>query len=420
MADRRMPASRQPATTCRTPRRSFAARLRASGVRKLFAVRRYPVVVYTPAQPGTRAPRAAAMLCRVSEQDSGPLAAARRLREAAEPHLISVQPPQGRGLMLSMALRCYRDALRAQPSAAIAFEGAMLAMELGRIGEAEVSLRGAIRLAPRDGAGYQELGRMLHGVERNHEAAAAFRSALRRRSLVDRAATHGQLADALLGLGEASAAHAEYTRGLALAPSSEYLLAGLSNQQSLAGRNEEAVATARLALWANPSAHAAQYNLGVKVAALGRSDEAEHSYRRALTMQPTESAYYQGLGMHLHGLGRASDALPWYEAARALMAAGGELRSVDLEYDVATAYREAGRLDEAVEAARGALELQPGQPEGRVLLEAALREAGRDAEARVVSTSAPPAAEQQQQPRVGSTHVRKGSVEVFLEVGLDG
>ena len=114
------------------------------------------------------------MLCRLSEQDSGPLAAARRLREAAEPHLISVQPPEGRGLMLSMALRCYRDALRAQPSAAIAFEGATLAMELGRVGEAEASLRGAIRLAPRDGAGYQELGRMLHGAERHHEAAAAF------------------------------------------------------------------------------------------------------------------------------------------------------------------------------------------------------------------------------------------------------
>ena len=325
--------------------------------------------------------------------------------------------------MLSMALRCYRDALRAQPSAAIAFEGATLAMELGRIGEAEASLRGAIRLAPRDGAGYQELGRLLHGAERHHEAAAAFRSALRRRSLVDRAATHGQRADALLGLGDASAAHAEYTRGLALAPSSAYLLTGLSNEQSLAGRHEEAAATARLALRSNPSAHAAQYNLGVKVAALGRSDEAAHRYRRALAMQPTESAYYQGLGVHLHGLGRASDPLPWYEAARALMAARGEPRSVDLAYDLATAYREAGRLDEAVEAARGALELQPGQPEGRVLLDAALREAGRHAEARAlstrVSTSARPAAEQPQ-PRVGSTHAREGSVEVFMEVELEG
>ena len=137
-------------------------------------------------------------------------------------------------------------------------------------------------------------------------------------------------------------------------------------------------------------------------------------------MQPTESAYYQGLGVHLHGLGRASDALPWYEAARALMAARGEPRSVDLAYDLATAYREAGRLDEAVEAARGALELQPGQPEGRVLLEAALREAGRHAEARALSTSAPPAAEQPAQPRVGSTHAREGPVEVFMEVELEG
>ena len=35
------------------------------------------------------------------------------------------------------------------------------------------------------------------------------------------------------------------------------------------------------------------------------------------------------------------------------------------------------------------------------------------------STSAPSAAEQPQ-PRVGSTHAREGSVEVFMEVELEG
>ena len=66
----------------------------------------------------------AAAPCRVLEQDAGPLGAARRLREAAKPHLIAVQPLQGRELMLLMALRCYGEAQRAAPSAALAYEQA--------------------------------------------------------------------------------------------------------------------------------------------------------------------------------------------------------------------------------------------------------------------------------------------------------
>ena len=343
-----------------------------------------------------RAPAALAgggpMLCRLTVQDDGPLAAARRLREAAEAHLISVQLPQGRELTLKMALRCYQDALQAQPSDAIAFEQATLAVEVGQ---------------------------MLHEADRHGEAAAAFRSALRNRLLPDRPIAHGQLAEALIGLGDTRKALAEYARGLELAPTSEYLLAGLSSQQSLSGRDEEAAATARHALRANPSAHTAQYNLATFTARLGRPAEAERSYRRALAMQPTESTYYQGLGTHLHGLGRAGEAVRWYESARALMVARGEPPSVDLEYDVATAYREAGQLDEAVEAARRALELQPQQADGRVLLKAAYSEAGRHAEAHAVSAAARPSTQPEAPPpSAGRGTLRQGSVEVFMEVGL--
>ena len=66
------------------------------------------------------------------------------------------------------------------------------------------------------------------------------------------------------------------------------------------------------------------------------------------------------------------------------MVARGEPRSVELEYDVATAYREAGRHGEAVASAQRALALRPLEPDGRVLVKAALREAGRHVEAEMV------------------------------------
>lgn len=63
------------------------------------------------------------MLCRLLPEDGGPLGAARRLREAyANPQLISVRPQGGRDVSLNMALRCYQEALRSAPSAAIAYE----------------------------------------------------------------------------------------------------------------------------------------------------------------------------------------------------------------------------------------------------------------------------------------------------------
>ena len=102
-----------------------------------------------------------------------------------------------------------------------------------------------------------------------------------------------------------------------------------------------------------------------------------------------------------------------------VMVARGEPPSVDLEYDVATAYREAGQLDEAVEAARRALELQPQQADGRVLLKAAYSEAGRHAEAHAVSAAARPSTQPEAPPpSAGRGTLRQGSVEVFMEVGL--
>ena len=62
------------------------------------------------------------MRCRLLQEDAGPLAAARRLRDAARPELISVLPPQGRHLTVNMALQCYQEAFWAAPSTAVAFE----------------------------------------------------------------------------------------------------------------------------------------------------------------------------------------------------------------------------------------------------------------------------------------------------------
>ena len=115
------------------------------------------------------------------------------------------------------------------------------------------------------------------------------------------------------------------------------------------------------------------------------------------------------------------------------MAARGEPRSIDLEYDVATAYREAGRHDEAVVSAQRALALRPLEPDGRVLVEAALREAGRHAEAERVGLrpSGPSGSDEgsagggrgggaasEAPAERARTRGRAGSEEVFIELEL--
>lgn len=326
---------------------------------------------------------------------------------------------------------------------------ATLAFELGRTVDAEESLRTAVRLEPSNGETYIELGQMLQASGRPAEAAAAFRGALRKRRLADRAGTHAQLAEALGAVAAAQAAAggagassvedaadaavAEYERAVWLAPAAVHLLTGLTGVHSQAGRHSEAAATARAALALAPTdSHAAHFNLATSLARLGRPAEAERSYRRAVGLAPSEAAYYQGLGVHYHGLGRAAEALPWYATALTLMAARGEPRSIDLEYDVATAYREAGRHDEAVLSAQRALALRPLEPDGRVLVEAALREAGRHAEAELVALrpSGPSGSDGDAgEGRAGGagsegpaertrTHGRAGSEEVFIELEL--
>ena len=79
-------------------------------------------------------------------------------------------------------------------------------------------------------------------------------------------------------------------------------------------------------------------------------------------------------------LAAAQEAVAHYLSAQQLKRGRGE-RSVELERDLSSAMREAGRLAEALHVARGAAEAQPRQAESQLVLAAALREMGRVDEA---------------------------------------
>ena len=316
--------------------------------------------------PRGRAARGAEPMTSCAGPD--PLSAARQLRDT------------GRA---DAALACYDRALSLSSDASLYFELAALAHSSGHVAVLEQSLRASVRLMPTFGDGHFELGNAMHSQSRFAEAAGSFDAALRQPHLGDRGMVLNNLANALSELGRESEAERAYSRGVRLVPrgsTAAFLLNGLANQQSARGRDEEAVATIERALRVQPAAHYAAFNLGNFLRRLKRIPEAEHTYRRALAAEPSDARYVQGLGTVLHEAGRAQEAVTHYLSAQQLKRGQGE-RSVELERDLSSAMREAGRLAEALHVARGAAQAQPRQPESQLVLAAALREMGHVDEA---------------------------------------
>eukprot|EP00964_Phaeocystis_antarctica_P130764 scaffold94639_cov72-Phaeocystis_antarctica.AAC.1 len=304
--------------------------------------------------------------------EADPLGAAHRLRDTAG--------------QADAALACYDRALALTPDArtgaGLYFELAALAHSNGRVAVLERSLRASVRLLPAFGDGHFELGNTLHSQNRYAEAVGSFDMALRQEQLGDRGMVYNNLANALTEVGHEQRAERAYAQGLRLVPrgsTAAFLLNGLANQQSARGRDDEAVATIERALRVQPAAHYAAFNLGNFLRRLKRIPEAEHTYRRALAAEPnpnpnpypnpnpkthphpnpnpnpnpnpyrralaaepSDARYVQGLGTVLHEAGRAEEAVTHYLSAQQLKRGQGE-RSVELERDLSSAMREAGR-----------------------------------------------------------------------------
>ena len=225
------------------------------------------------------------------------------------------------------ALRLLKDALARFPNSAGIWEAlGQLQDEAGDLEQAIAAFEKASSLAPKEPAPLIELGvcHARRGV--TAEAVTAFRKAL---ALAPQdPVIHLNLAQALSATGEFEAAAQHYQKTIALNPQFTPAYAGLAQLLRRQGRFEEALAQFRQGLAIQPKDPGALNSLASLYKDLGRLEAAVTRYRESLAVAP-HPVTYAGL---------------------------------------ATVLERAHRLEEAAEAARQALAMDPGNAEARLVL----------------------------------------------------
>lgn len=181
----------------------------------------------------------------------------------------------------------YRRALKQDPrNAEILSELGAVEARAGNIGAARKAMEKAVRLAPRDSAVHFNLGELERQARRHAQAEKHFRTAI---SLAP------DDADALLGLGvsllmrknpEEAIEVLERARGRA--PRDTGILNQLGNALAAVSRHEEAAAVYRQALGIAPDYHDALYNLALCLSDLKQYEPANALFGKADRTSPIE------------------------------------------------------------------------------------------------------------------------------------
>jgi tetratricopeptide (TPR) repeat protein len=245
------------------------------------------------------------------------------------------------------ALRRFREAAKAWPSHAwplLELGGELVA--LGRIDEAEATLRRGLELGPNNFHILMALGRLLRrrGANENAYAAELFLRATKCEPTEPVA--HDELAAVLIDLGRLADAIAAYG---AVVDDTRIATVKRRNAALAAGRlarNKNDRPTALLFFEQAAALDAEDFptncELGQLSLMLGRFKEAETSYRRAVALAPTDVGALAGLALALRRLGNIDEALEYFTKANVLAP-----KNAWIQHEFALCLRDAGRLDEA-------------------------------------------------------------------------
>ncbi|HEY5067224.1 MAG TPA: tetratricopeptide repeat protein [Xanthobacteraceae bacterium] len=187
--------------------------------------------------------------------------------------------------------------------------------QLGRMGEAHRLLSAAVKINPRAAGAWANLGQVQHALKRNDEALACLDKAraLDRNDL----AILNQHANALLSLGRAEEALAEFQELLARAPQHAEARLNCGLAHAALGRHQQAVAEFDAALAAMPGHPGVHYNRGLALYELGRYAAALEAHDRALASAPEHAGAWLHRGRALAALNRLDEAVKSYGKARA-------------------------------------------------------------------------------------------------------
>lgn len=239
-------------------------------------------------------------------------------------------------------------------SSVAAFHGDLgnVLQKMGRVSEAELCYREALRLDPRSAESANNLGNALSRLGRHDEAILNFLEALSMSP--SNAAIYTNLAGTLLRLGRVQSAFDCYLEALRLEPES----AGINHKIGLLlareGRYEEAVTWYREAVRLRPDWVEALSNLGGVLELLGKSGEARVRLREALARDPRSAEAHTNLGYSFERAGELEEAEAGYRRAVAAVP-GFALAHGNLGHVL----RRLGRVEEALACCEEAIRLAP-------------------------------------------------------------
>jgi tetratricopeptide (TPR) repeat protein len=257
---------------------------------------------------------------------------------------------------------------------------------LGQHERAAGSCRTALRLQPNSPEVLCRLGLAVEGLGRFPEAVEHFRHALRLRP--DFATAHNFLGFALRELGRADEALEHFRKAVALDPNFPSAQANLGRSLLEKGRPAEALPHCRESVRLCPNIAVLHHNLGKALQGIGQLVEASAAYLEAVRLAPTFAAAHADLGLLLRRQGRLREALTWLQRATELDERNADYWQyrADTHWDLAETaaafpcwqrvlaidprratghlglacwFQEEGRMTEAQQHFRTALQLQP-------------------------------------------------------------
>jgi tetratricopeptide (TPR) repeat protein len=190
------------------------------------------------------------------------------------------------------------------------------------------------------------------------------------------AVVRNNLGAALVEVGRATEAIAQYEQALQLQPgySKAHYNLGITLMQ--VGRVPEAIAQYEQALRIWPDYADAHNNLGIALAQVGRVPEAIAQYEQALRIWPDYADAHNNLGIALARVGRVPEAIAQYEQALRI-----ETDHARAHYNLGIALAQAGRVPEAMDHWKQALRIKPDFAEAHYNLGVTLAQVGRVPEA---------------------------------------
>ena len=186
----------------------------------------------------------------------------------------------------------------------------VLLKNLGKLQEAELSIRKAIEINPDYAEAHANLGNILKGLGKLQEAELFVRKAIKINP--DYGTAHYNLGIILNNLGKLEEAELSTRKAIEINPDYAEAHASLSIVLNNLGKLQEAELSVRKAIEINPNYADAHSNLGNILKGLDKLQEAELSTRKAIEVNPSHAQAHYNLGIILSNLGNPKEAFDYY------------------------------------------------------------------------------------------------------------